>query len=66
MIVSKESILTGNINSMDLDVTLEQIKVYECGGSLIQNIFPNLTPPEREFLKNGITPEEWEKEFGNY
>lgn len=66
MIVTKESILTGKINSMDLDVTLEQIAKYEYGGSLVQNIFPNLTPPEREFLRNGITPEEWDKEFGDY
>ena len=65
MIISKKSNLTGEINSMDLDVTLEQIARYEYGGSLVQNIFPNLSPEEREFLKSGITPEEWENIFGN-
>lgn len=65
MIITKKSNLTGKINSIELDVTLEQIARFEYGGSLVQNIFPNLSPSEREFLRNGITPEEWEKEFGN-
>tara|TARA_R110002167_G_scaffold48013_8_gene141941 strand:- start:291 stop:527 length:237 start_codon:yes stop_codon:yes gene_type:complete len=30
---------------------------------LIQNIFPELTREEREFLKTGTTPEEWKEMF---
>jgi hypothetical protein len=31
---------------------------------LIQNIVPNLTMDEREFLMTGITNEEWIRTFG--
>tara|TARA_R110002110_G_scaffold8326_6_gene41868 strand:- start:6113 stop:6232 length:120 start_codon:yes stop_codon:yes gene_type:complete len=29
------------------------------GNTLIQDVFPNLTPGEREFIKTGITVEEF-------
>ena len=58
MIINKESLFTGNINSMDLDVTEEQLQEWE-GGRLVQDVFPHLTPEEREFLITGATPEEW-------
>ena len=33
-------------------------------GSLIQDVFPELTANEREFIMTGITPQEWEEAFG--
>tara|TARA_R100000008_G_C3472313_1_gene109604 strand:- start:178 stop:333 length:156 start_codon:yes stop_codon:yes gene_type:complete len=33
-------------------------------GELIQDVFPNLSDDQREFLKTGITAEEWEEAFG--
>jgi hypothetical protein len=33
-------------------------------GMLIQDAFPMLSADEREFIKTGITPEEWEQMFG--
>jgi len=30
---------------------------------LIQDVFPNLLPEEREFLLSGITPGEWERKI---
>ena len=33
------------------------------GNGLIQNIFPDLTPDEREFIKTGVTPDEWDNMF---
>jgi hypothetical protein len=33
-------------------------------GMLIQDAFPMLSADEREFIKTGITPEEWEEMFG--
>ena len=33
-------------------------------GALIQDAFPWLMPDEREFIKTGITPEEWNNIFG--
>ena len=63
MIIEKESPISGNVNRMDIPVTLAQIEAWK-GGELIQRAMPNLTPDEREFLMTGITAEEWENTFG--
>lgn len=34
-----------------------------CSGELIQNAFPTLSADDREFIKTGITPEEWDDLF---
>lgn len=49
---------------MELDVTQEQLDRYSKGRELIQNVFPNLRPDEREFIKSGITPGQWNELFG--
>jgi len=49
---------------MDLNVTEEQLNRYNSGRFTIQDCFPNLSADEREFIKTGITPEEWEEVFG--
>ena len=64
MIVTKKSSISGKIHSMDLDITDEQLSEYYNGDKLIQDIFPNLSPDEREFIMSGITPEEWDSMFG--
>lgn len=64
MIVTKKSSISGKIHSMDLDITDEQISEYNKGDKLIQDVFPNLSPDEREFIMSGITPEEWDSMFG--
>jgi len=63
MIIFRRSPVSGKINSFDLDISQEQILKYE-KGFLIQDAFPHLTDDEREFIKSGILPEEWEKLFG--
>jgi hypothetical protein len=63
MTVTKTSSFSGNVNTLDIDVTEEQIASWQ-GGELIQNAMPNLTADEREFIKTGITAEEWEELFG--
>lgn len=63
MLVFKESILSGEVSSMMLDVTQEQLDQYAAGNGLIQEVFPNLNCEEREFLMTGITPGEWETTF---
>ena len=64
MQVTKISTMSGKSNTMELNVTQEQLDRYAQGGILIQQCFPNLTPPEREFIKSGITPTEWKQMFG--
>ena len=63
MIIEKESPFSGNVNRMDIPVTLAQIEAWK-GGELIQRAMPNLTADEREFLMTGITAEEWENRIG--
>lgn len=51
--------LTGKVHTLDLPVTQKQIEYFEAGYGLLQDIFPDLTPAQREFLKSGTTEEEW-------
>ena len=62
MKVTRTSRMSG-VNTMDLDVTQEQLDRFARREGLIQNIFPNLTPPEREFILTGYTQADWEKMF---
>ena len=64
MKITRKSPFSGKEHTMDLDVTEEQLIRWK-GGQLIQNVFPHLSPDEREFLMTGITPQEWEETFGN-
>lgn len=63
MIVRVLNRLTGKHNEMDLDVTEEQIRRFE-RGEFVQNVFPNLTPTEREFLITGMSEAEQKEIFG--
>lgn len=64
MIVTRISSLTGEVHEMDLDITPASLELYDDFGVLLQDAFPNITPAEREFIKTGITPEEWYDTFG--
>ena len=58
MLVGRKSIITGVKSEMEIDVSEKQITLW-MEGELIQNVMPNLSPDEREFLMTGITPAEW-------
>jgi len=60
MIIERKSVISGIVRQRDLDVTLEQIARWQ-GGELIQNVFPRLSPADREFIVTGTTDEEWEQ-----
>jgi hypothetical protein len=62
MLIIRTSPFSGNTNSMEIEVTQEQLSSWE-NGTLIQNAMPNLSADEREFIKTGITPEEWDSAF---
>lgn len=62
--VTRQSILSGEINTMKLDLTIDEMQRYVEGKEPIQNIAPHLSRDEREFLISGITPDEWNKTFG--
>ena len=60
MIITRTSPMTGRINKMYINVTEDQIKKWK-SGALIQNVMPNLSPSEREFIMTGITENEWKE-----
>jgi len=63
MNITRTSTLTGITRTLDLPVTEEQIDLYYNRGALLQDAFPNLPAGDREFIKTGITDEEWNAAF---
>jgi hypothetical protein len=66
MLITRTSQISKTNSTMELDITYEQLdrvnNRYE-SKELIQNIVPNLSMEEREFLITGITPKEWNELF---
>ena len=58
MRIAKQSMLTGNITTREIPVTNWQIIQWR-DGKPIQEAMPHLNADVREFIKTGITPEEW-------
>jgi|TARA_B100001094_G_scaffold258474_1_gene258286 hypothetical protein len=63
MKITRVSPFSNKKTTLEIDVTARQIASWE-KGELIQDAMPNLTPAEREFIKMGITPDEWDDIFG--
>ena len=63
MQITRISMFTNKVHTMDINVTQEQIALWE-NGTLIQDAMPNLSADEREFIKTGVTPSEWSDFFG--
>ncbi len=66
MLVSRTSRISGEVHTLELDITSEQLdRIENRFGSkeLIQDIVPHRSIDEREFLMTGITSEEWNKMF---
>lgn len=59
MKLTKTSLLTGAIHTLEIDVTDEQLARWKSGVN-IQDACGHLTPEEREFIMTGITPNEWD------
>lgn len=63
MVITRTSMFTGKTHTRELPVTEAQLTKWR-DGALLQDSFPHLSPEDREFIKTGITPEEWEHVFG--
>jgi hypothetical protein len=63
MNITRKSPLTGITRTKEINVTEEQILAWQ-SGELIQNAMPQLSADDREFVKTGITGEEWDQLFG--
>lgn len=46
-----------------VEISLMQFLRVRSGKELIQNIVPTMSPSQREFIKSGTTPAEWDKLF---
>jgi len=63
MLIKRKSMISGTVSEMDIDVTPTQIDAWYWQGELIQNAMPNISAQEREFIRSGITPTEWDEIF---
>jgi hypothetical protein len=62
MLITRISQVSGVERTLDLDITEDQIQMYN-SGMLLQRAFPNLSPADREFFKTGISDQEWQDLF---
>ena len=63
MKITRVSPFSNKKTTLEIDVTARQIASWEkC--EMIQDAMPNLTVAEREFIKTGVTPDEWDDIFG--
>ena len=60
MVLSRKCRVTHEL--VTLTVTIVEYYKWK-GGELSQNVWPNLTPDEREFIQTGYTQAEWESIF---
>lgn len=63
MLITKTSILTDITRTKEIPITPEQYQAWLSSKEPIQNVFPHVSPDDREFLLTGSTPEEWDKVF---
>jgi hypothetical protein len=66
MIITKKDPLSGKINSIEIPITKEELarcNTRHESNECIQNIVPNLTASQREFLMTGITDDTWNAHF---
>jgi len=66
MKVTRTSVLTGVTHTLEIPCTPEQLAEFEQPAQCrryIQDIMPDLTPSQREFLISGTTDDEWNAAF---
>ena len=60
MKIKRKSLLTGAERVREMNITQDQLNAW-AAGALIQNVFPHLSDADREFIKTGVTGEEWDE-----
>ena len=66
-LVRKASQLTGKLTEIIIGIDIQTFfQAFDAwdAGEPIQDAFPTLSADEREFIKTGITPQEWDAMFG--
>ena len=66
MQVTRRSPVTGQTNTLEVNVTEQQMQEFQSEGRqrLVQEIFCDASAEEREFILTGYTPEDWAMIFG--
>jgi len=62
MLITKKSMVTGNITTKDIKISIHQLNAWK-NGMLIQDAMPQVSASDRQFIKTGITSEEWDGLF---
>ena len=66
-IITRRSPFPGKVHQMEIPLTPKEYgkraTLWQTG-MLIQDAFPMLDAGQREFIKTGITPQEWDAMFG--
>lgn len=65
MLITRTSTLSGITRTLDIPCSREDYNRWALGGAVIQNAMPYLTADQREFIKTGITADEWEDLFAD-
>lgn len=70
MKISRISNLTGEYNTREISITLDQYNDWQNAREngetrFVQDEFGHLSADDREFLISGITPDEWENLLGS-
>ena len=65
--IKRTSLISGKEQTIVIPMTGAEFNeawyAYKHTGLLLQEAFPNLSPDHREFIKTGITPQEWNETF---
>ena len=62
MLITKKSMVTGYITTKDIKISIHQLNAWK-NGMLIQDAMPQVSASDRQFIKTGITSEEWDGLF---
>jgi len=69
MLITKISPLSNKENTLEIGIHPAIYKHWNSKDPqdriLIQDMFPDISSSEREFLLTGITPTEWDEHFGS-
>jgi len=63
--LTRTSMYSDITRTRTLNLRESDLKAYEGGKVLLQDAFPYLPPADREWIKTGITDEEWKSMFAH-
>lgn len=64
IVLNRVSPFSGKSVTRTLNVDIKKLRQWERKDLLLQEAFPHLSADDREWIKTGILPEEWDEMFG--